>query len=117
MSVFTPFKPEICKVCENRGYYQVGIPEPTRSLDIAPPPPGQIAMMAFCACSAGKQLRQIVKDFRLSDIKSFGEPILNQLRVMENKWKNREEPRKMLRKLVLETEKVIQQTKEMEHES
>lgn len=107
MSIFTPTRqPEFCKTCHNRGYYHLGI------LVKDAPNLGEKKTMAFCACDIGRQLYQISIDFRFADLKAFSDPLLKSLRECENRWRDREQARKILRQSVLELEKLVTRLEE-----
>lgn len=109
MSIFTPFeKEELCKICKNKGYHQMLV-KPEEGIK-GP----DMTMMSFCACEVGKQLHQISKDFRREDLRMFAKPLLDSLRQLENKWKNRDEARGILRKIVLGTEKLLEEVERSE---
>lgn len=64
------FTQEMCTRCHNKGYYRLFYQSSNGEEKQA---------NTFCTCENGQDLRQVMQDFRLSDIKAFANEVLPRL--------------------------------------
>jgi len=94
----------LCTRCNNLGFYAMVVNNSEQSMNM------------FCMCTAGKRLKTLTIEFRLSDLKSLAENMIPKITEAKNKLHAPDEAGKILAALVKDLEEVIKKTEDALHD-